>query len=83
MNIEMEDVMDNRKRNTESTPAAKALDESRRGFLRSAGLASAGAAAAAVSGPSPAEAQKFPPEPGDTRYRLTPHIERFYALNRL
>lgn len=75
--------MDNRKRNPESAPAAEALDEGRRGFLRTAGLAGAGAAAAAVSGASPAEAQRFPPEPGDTRYRLTPHIERFYALNRL
>jgi hypothetical protein len=83
MNNAREDVMDNRNRNPESAPAAEAVDEGRRGFLRTAGLAGAGAAAATVTGADPAEAQRFPPEPGTTRYRLTPHIERFYALNRL
>jgi hypothetical protein len=55
----------------------------RRAFLRGAALAGAGAAAATVVAPAEAEVQRFPPEPGDTVYRVTPHIERFYALNRL
>jgi hypothetical protein len=75
--------MEDRENDTRGPKAADAVDEGRRGFLRSAGLAGAGTAAAAVVGAPPAEAQQFPPEPGDTQYRLTPRIERFYALNRL
>jgi hypothetical protein len=75
--------MEDRENRTTCATAADAVDEGRRDFLRGAGLAGAGTVAVAVAGAAPAEAQQFPPEPGDTRYRLTPHIERFYALNRL
>ena len=57
-------------------------DLGRRGFLKAAGIAGAGAVAATTAVPEQAEAQTFPPHDGP-RYQLTPHIERFYFLNRL
>lgn len=63
--------------------ASEDVDGGRRRFLLNAGLAAGAATLTASAGVAPAEAQQFPPEPGTTRYELTPHIERFYALNRL
>lgn len=57
------------------------MDSTRRDFLKAAGVA--GAAAAAVAAvPDAAEAQEFPPDE-PVKYELTPHVERFYSLNRL
>lgn len=63
--------------------APEDVDAGRRRFLLNAGLAAGAVTVATGTGANPAEAQQFPPEPGATRYQLTPHIERFYALNRL
>lgn len=66
----------------ESTPERDA-DGGRRAFLK-LGLGSAGAVAA-VAAPSlvPAQDTEGPEEQVKVRYSLTPHVERFYALNRL
>lgn len=67
-----------RPRNNPETNAA------RRSFLK-LGLAGAGAAAAA-SRPTVAAAQQrrvSPLQDEKVRYSLTPHVERFYFLNRL
>jgi hypothetical protein len=61
--------------------AGAEIDAGRRDFLKTAGLGGAAAIAAAAA-PHEAEAQQFPPPP-TTRYQRTPHVERFYALNRL
>ncbi|HYE52501.1 MAG TPA: twin-arginine translocation signal domain-containing protein [Azospirillaceae bacterium] len=57
----------------------------RRDFLRGAGLAGAAAAAVlpAVLAGGEAEAKESEPEQVKARYRVTPHIERFYFLNSL
>jgi hypothetical protein len=56
----------------------------RRGFLKGLGIAAGGAAAAVVPG-RPAEADEAgnPSEQAKKRYQETPHVKRFYALNRL
>lgn len=53
----------------------------RRAFLTAAGLAGAGSVAAVAL--APAEATETPEEAVAGRYRATPHVERFYFLNRL
>jgi hypothetical protein len=53
----------------------------RRAFLTAAGLAGAGSVAALAV--APAEATESPEEMVAGRYRETPHVERFYFLNRL
>lgn len=58
------------------------VDRKRRDFLRAAGVTGAAAAAAVTVAPGEASAQEFPPDE-PVRYELTPHIERFYFLNRL
>lgn len=58
------------------------VDAGRRGFLTAAGLAGAGTAVAAVS-LGTADAQESPEEQVQARYQATPHVERFYFLNRL
>ncbi len=58
------------------------VDQRRRGFLKGASVAGAAAAVATVVPAEQAEAQQFPPEP-TTRYQLSPHVERYYFLNRL
>jgi hypothetical protein len=58
------------------------VDAGRRDFLKTAGLAGAAAAAASAAATGAAEAQEFPPDE-PVRYELTPHVERFYFLNRL
>lgn len=57
----------------------------RRGFLRTVALGSvAGAAGAVVGGAVPkAEAAESPAEQLKARYRETPHVKRYYFLNRL
>jgi hypothetical protein len=54
----------------------------RRGFLKGMGLAAGGAAAAVVP-VAPAEANETPSEQAKKRYQESPHVKRFYALNRL
>lgn len=54
----------------------------RRSMLTGAGLAAAGAAAAAML-PGAAEAEETREEQVKSRYRLTEHVTRFYDLNRL
>jgi hypothetical protein len=66
----------------EKTGGAGEVDAGRRTFLKTAGIGGAAAAVAFVAAPQEAEAQQFPPPP-TTRYQRTPHVERFYALNRL
>lgn len=64
---------------------AKAAIERRR-FLQGAGLAAGGAAAAAATAAIAAEeeaAVESPQEQAKARYRETPEVKRFYALNRL
>ncbi len=58
-----------------------AVDPGRRGFLTAAGLAGVGTAAAAVS-PGAADAAESPEDQIKGRYQVTPHVERFYFLNR-
>jgi hypothetical protein len=58
------------------------VDVGRRAFLKAAGIGGAAAAVVVTAVPEAAEAQQFPPPP-TTRYERTPHVERFYALNRL
>lgn len=53
----------------------------RRVFLTAAGLAGAGSVAAVTL--APAEATESPEEMVEGRYSVTPHVERFYFLNRL
>ncbi|KAA0675946.1 twin-arginine translocation signal domain-containing protein [Roseomonas genomospecies 6] len=56
----------------------------RRSLLKGLGLGAAGAvAAAATLRATPVEAEESQPERLKARYRDTPHVERFYALNRL
>jgi hypothetical protein len=54
----------------------------RRSILTGAGLAAAGAAAAAML-PEAAQAEETPEEQVKSRYRATEHVTRFYDLNRL
>jgi hypothetical protein len=63
---------------------AKAGIERRR-FLQGAGLAAGGAAAAvaAVAAEDEAAVVETPQEQAKARYRETPEVKRFYALNRL
>ncbi len=56
-------------------------DVGRRAFLTAAGLAGAGSVAAVTL--APAEATESPEEMVEGRYSVTPHVERFYFLNRL
>jgi hypothetical protein len=59
----------------------------RRRFLQGAGLAAGGAAAAAATAAVAAEEESAlvenPQEQAKARYRETPEVRRFYALNRL
>ncbi|WP_181705768.1 twin-arginine translocation signal domain-containing protein [Chthonobacter rhizosphaerae] len=55
-------------------------DPGRRAFLTGAGLAGA---AAAAGGVVLAEAREAPEEQVKTRYSETPHVKRFYDLNRI
>lgn len=56
----------------------------RRSLLKGIGLGAAGAAvAAATLRAAPAEAEESQPRRLKARYRDTPYVERFYALNRL
>ncbi|MFC7704708.1 twin-arginine translocation signal domain-containing protein [Plastorhodobacter daqingensis] len=61
-------------------PPAPTLGPDRRGFLK-LGLLSAGAAAGA--GAAIAQNVHSPAGEPKQRYSLTPHVERFYFLNRL
>ncbi|WP_207479687.1 twin-arginine translocation signal domain-containing protein [Arenibaculum pallidiluteum] len=54
----------------------------RRQFLKTVGLASAGAAAIAATG-TEAEARETPQEQVKPRYQSSEHVKRYYALNRL
>jgi len=63
------------------TPSRGGASVGRRAFLTAAGLAGAGSMAA-VALPQ-AEAAETPEEAVASRYRVTPHVERFYFLNRL
>ena len=54
----------------------------RRAFLKTAGLAGAGAAAIAVAGDA-AEARESAQEQVKERYQESDHVKRYYALNRL
>ncbi|WP_075217664.1 twin-arginine translocation signal domain-containing protein [Mongoliimonas terrestris] len=67
-------------RQDDPTKAPPTVD--RRAFLTGAGLAGA-TAAAAVGGTVLAEARESPEEQLKGRYSETPHVQRFYALNRL
>ena len=56
----------------------------RREFLKAAGLASVGAAAAVPAAlVGEASAAESAEEQVKARYRQSPHVERFYSLNRL
>jgi hypothetical protein len=55
----------------------------RRGFLRGAGIAAAGAVAVVPAAAGAAEAHESPQEQVKARYRETDHVKRFYDLNRL
>ena len=67
-----------------SKPAPRdGVDARRRDLLTAAGLGGAGALAAAVVAPNAGEALEGAEEQIKGRYRLTPHVERFYFLNRL
>ena len=57
-----------------------APDAGRRSLLKTVALA--GIAAATIP-PDAAEGRESPEEQTKSRYRLTPHVERFYTLNRL
>jgi hypothetical protein len=59
------------------------VDAGRRGFLKAAGAAGAGAAAVSAASLAEADVAEAPEEQLKSRYRLTPHIERYYFLNRL
>ncbi len=54
----------------------------RRAFLKAAGLAGLGGAAAAAL-PEAARSYEPPSEQVEARYRRNAHVERFYFLNRL
>lgn len=71
------------KNSSESGPDPRGkVDSGRRGFLTAAGLAGAGTAVVAVS-LGAAEGAEAPEEQVKGRYQVTPHVERFYFLNRL
>lgn len=55
----------------------------RRDFLRGAGIAAAGAAAALPVAAQAAEVKESPQEQVKSRYRENDHIRRYYDLNRL
>ena len=57
-------------------------DLERRRFLKTAGIAAAGAATAAQIAPTEAQATESAPERVKARYQETEHVRRFYALNR-
>lgn len=58
-------------------------DGGRRRFLTAAGIAGAGAVAAGAATVVRAEVAESPEEQIQGRYERTPHVERFYFLNRL
>lgn len=60
-----------------------AVDGGRRRFLTAAGIAGAGAVAAGAATVVRAEVAESPEEQVRGRYERTPHVERFYFLNRL
>lgn len=61
-----------------------AVDASRRGFLKAAGLASTATAAAPllVAGAPEAEAMRARPDQRAPRYTETEHVRQYYATNR-
>lgn len=59
------------------------VDPRRRRFLTAAGLAGAGAVAVSAASVVEADGAESPAEQIKGRYELTPHVARFYFLNRL
>lgn len=57
--------------------------QGRREFLRTVGIGGVGAAAAAAVPAGDTQADEPQAEQVKERYRLSPHVERFYFLNRL
>ncbi|MEK0083507.1 twin-arginine translocation signal domain-containing protein [Benzoatithermus flavus] len=55
----------------------------RRDFLRGAGIAAAGAAAALPGTAGAAEVKENPQEQVKSRYQENDHVRRYYELNRL
>lgn len=60
-------------------PAERPARPARRSFL----LGGVGATAALAAAPRAAQAVESPQEQVEQRYSRTPHVERFYFLNRL
>ena len=69
-------------RKDENPESRDAPEPGRRQFLKAAGLAGVGAAAAGAAMQA-GEAAESPPEQAKARYQQSAHVERFYSLNRL